>query len=66
MKTYDVKIKATVTKTIRVEAENEDDAYVAAHESFSVLEDGNPEDYTQEALDIYEVEEENEHESIPD
>ncbi len=60
MKTYDIKIKATITKTVRVKAENEDEAYVAAHESFSVLEDGNPEHYTQETLDIYEVEEETE------
>lgn len=55
MKTYDVTIEATVIKVIRVEAENEDDAYVLAHESFSVLEDGNPEDYTQESLSIQEV-----------
>lgn len=55
MKTYDVTIEATVIKIIRVEAENEDEAYVLAHESFSVLEDGNPESYTQESLGIKEI-----------
>lgn len=54
MKTYDVTIRATITKTIRVEAENEDDAYVEAHEQFSVLPDGE-ERYEQEATDIEEV-----------
>lgn len=55
MKTYDVVVRATVTKTVRVEAENEDDAYVFANESFSILNDGSDEDYTQEALEISEV-----------
>ena len=55
MKTFDVVVRATVTKTVRVEAENEDDAYVFANESFSILNDGSDEDYTQEALDISEV-----------
>ena len=47
MKTYDVTITATVTKTIRVEAEDEDAAYIEAHEKFSVLPDDWDEDYTQ-------------------
>lgn len=55
MKTFDVVVRATVTKTVRVEAENEDDAYVFANESFSILNDGSDEDYTQEALEISEV-----------
>ena len=54
MKTYAVTIKATVYKTIRDEAENEDDAYVEAHEQFSVLPDGE-ERYEQKATDIEEV-----------
>jgi hypothetical protein len=57
MKTYDVVIQACVTKTIRVHAENEDQAHELAHESFSVLSDGGPEKYEQEALDICEVKE---------
>jgi hypothetical protein len=57
MKTYAVTIKATVYKTITVEAENEDDAYVEAHEQFSVLpEPGVYERYEQETMDIEELE----------
>ena len=59
MKIFDVVIRATVTKTVRVEAENEEDAYVFANESFSVLNDGSEEDYTQEAIDIQEVNNDN-------
>jgi hypothetical protein len=56
MKTYRVTIRATVTKTVTVEAENEDDAYVAAHEDFSVLCDGEDERYEEETLSIEEDE----------
>ena len=56
MKTYAVTIRATVYKTITVEAENEDDAYVEAHELFSVMPDDS-ERYEEETLDIEEVEE---------
>jgi len=56
MKTYAVTIKATVYKTITVEAENEDDAYVEAHELFSVMPDDS-ERYEEETLDIEEVQE---------
>jgi hypothetical protein len=57
MKTYEVTIKATIYKTITVEAANEDDAYEAAHEQFSVLpEPGVLERYEQETMDIEEVE----------
>lgn len=56
MKTYEVTIKATVYKTITVEANNEDDAYVAAHEEFSVLpQEGERERYEQETVDINEL-----------
>lgn len=55
MKIYDVTIRATVYKTIRVEAEDEDDAYVAAHEEFSVLNDGVPERYEEETVEVKEV-----------
>ena len=56
MKTYEVTIKATIYKTITVEANNEDDAYVMAHERFSVLNDDTPERYEQDDVDIEEVE----------
>jgi uncharacterized protein with von Willebrand factor type A (vWA) domain len=55
MKTYDVTIRATIYKTIRVEAENEHDAYVEAHEVFSVMPDDS-ERYEEETMDIEEVE----------
>ena len=57
MKTYDVTIRATIYKTIRVEAENENDAYVEAHEVFSVLNDDTPEQYKQDSVGIEEVQE---------
>ena len=55
MRTYRVTIRATVTKTLRVEAKDEDDAYVAAHEEFSVLNTGDDEDYDEETLEVKEV-----------
>lgn len=55
MKTYRVTIRATVTKTLTVKAENEDDAYVAAHEDFSVLNTGKDERYEEETLEVKEV-----------
>ena len=51
---YDVQIKATVIKTIRVEADNETDAIEFAHESFTTHFDG-PEDYDQETCSCQEV-----------
>jgi hypothetical protein len=57
MKTYEVTIKATIYQAIIVEANNEDEAYEAAHEQFSVLpEPGVCERYEQETIDIEEVE----------
>ena len=58
MPTFAVTISATVTKTITVTAENEDEAYEKAHDEFSVLPDPNvSEKYEQETLDIELVEE---------
>ena len=55
MKTYQVTIRATVTKTYEVEADNEDAAYEEANSIFSVLnEDGIDENYQQEVIDIEE------------
>lgn len=56
MKTYEVTIRATIYKTLTVEAENEDEAYEAAHEQFSVLpEPGVYERYDEETVEIKEV-----------
>ena len=61
MKTYDVTIRATVTKVIRVKAANEYDANIEARELFNVaevnLDDDFVEDstYRERTLDIEEV-----------
>ena len=55
MKTYEVTIRATVTKTLKVEAEDKDAAYIAAHEEFSVLNTGEDERYEEETLEVKEV-----------
>lgn len=59
MKTYNVTIRAVITKTLRVEAENEDAAISEAHERFSVLNDDTDETYEQDSLGWEEVETEN-------
>jgi hypothetical protein len=55
MKQYQVTIRATVTKTYTVEAENADKAIETGHEIFSVLEDGADEDYDQDVLSVEEM-----------
>ena len=45
MKKYEVIIRATVTKTLHVEADNEEDAVMMAHEEFDVANDHNDENY---------------------
>jgi hypothetical protein len=55
MNTYEITIRATITKTYTVEAKNSDEAIELANELFSVLEDGAPENYEQETLDIEET-----------
>ena len=57
MKTYAVIIKATVYKTLIVDANSEDEACTAAHEDFSVLPDNKCEErYEQETIHIEEWE----------
>lgn len=52
-KEYLVTVRATVTKTYVVEADNEDDAADEAHEIFSVLpEDDVQENYEQETVSV--------------
>ena len=57
MKTYAITIRATVTKTITVEADNEDDAMEQANELFSVRCDDIEEDYHEEVIDFEEIKE---------
>jgi len=47
---YEVEIKATVRKTITVEAETAQEASELAHEEFSILNDGSDEEYTQDTV----------------
>ena len=53
---YDVQIEAVVTKTIRVNAVDEDAAYDLAHEIFTVANDDNEERYEQHTLNVFKVE----------
>jgi hypothetical protein len=55
MKTYAVTIRAMVTKTLRVEAEDEDAAYQEAHELFNPYSGEAEERYEEETLRIEEV-----------
>jgi len=52
MATYKVTIQATVTKAYTVQANSEQEASKEAHQIFSVLEDGTPENYTQETISV--------------
>ena len=54
MKMYEVTIRATVTKTFSVKAKDKPRAEEAAHEQFSVLNDGVDEHYDQQTLSIEE------------
>lgn len=55
-KTYFVTIRATITKTLKVQALNEDHAAECAHEEFT-LEADSEERYEQDTLHISEREE---------
>ena len=56
MRQFDVTIKGSVTKTYRIEAENEQDAIEQAHEGFSMLaEEGIEEDYNEETMEVVEI-----------
>ena len=54
-KTYDVQIEAIVTKTIRVNAVDEDQAHEMAHELFNVGDCENEDRYEENTLNIFEV-----------
>ena len=55
MKTYDVTIQATVTKTLRVEAEDSNEATILAHEIFNVYSGEGEEHYDEQTLETNEV-----------
>lgn len=55
MKTYDVTIQAIVTKTLRVEAEDSNEATILAHEIFNVYSGEGEEHYDEQTLEISEV-----------
>ena len=55
MNEYEVEIRATVTKTVRVFATNKADAIEVANDEFTVLHTGDPENYEQDTLNISEV-----------
>ena len=58
MQTYDVTITVRITKTYRVEADNEDDAVILANEIFDVNCDDTPEEYDQDTNSVSIVDEE--------
>jgi len=55
MKTYDVTIRATIVKTIRVQACDREQADWAAHEQFDVCSTDDPERYDQDTINIWRV-----------
>jgi hypothetical protein len=55
MKIFDVQIKAVVIKTIRVLANDEEEAEYQAHEQFTSEHDGEEEKYEQDTYKIEEV-----------
>ena len=55
MNKYEVTIQAAVTKTLLIEAKDSNSAEEAAHEQFSVLNDGPDEQYDQRTLDVTQI-----------
>ena len=55
MKTYNVTIRATVTKTLAIEADSADEAAATANDLFSTECEGPEENYEQETLEISEA-----------
>jgi hypothetical protein len=55
MKTYDITIQAVITKTIRVEAEDSNEATIQAHWEFNVHSGEGEEHYDEQTLEIIEV-----------
>jgi hypothetical protein len=55
MKTFEIEIQAIVRKTITVTAKDQDEAVITAHEQFNVMNDGVPEEYEQDTVNIKEI-----------
>jgi hypothetical protein len=55
MNTYNVTIRATVTKTMTIEANSADEAAATANDLFTTECEGPDEDYQQDVLDVSEV-----------
>ena len=55
MKTYEVTIKGTVIKTLTIEADSHDAAVEAAHQEFTAANDGEPEKYSEEVVNVKET-----------
>ena len=55
MKTYDVTIRATVTKTLTIRAATEEEAIDEAHSEFTLVCDGGDEAYSEDVLDVAEA-----------
>tara|TARA_B110000259_G_scaffold65104_1_gene76711 strand:- start:5755 stop:6087 length:333 start_codon:yes stop_codon:yes gene_type:complete len=55
MNKYEVTIQAVVTKTLLIEAKDSNSAEEAAHEQFSVLNEGPDEQYDQRTLDVTQI-----------
>jgi hypothetical protein len=55
MKTYDITMQAIITKTITVQANNDDDAYELACEGFSDICFDLDEHYEQDCISLEEV-----------
>lgn len=55
MKKFEVTIRATITKTITIEAENKNEAIKLAHSEFDVNVDDNDENYKQDCLYTEEI-----------
>ena len=52
---YNVTIRATVTKTLTIEADSASEAEATAHDLFTTECEGPDEDYQQDVLDVSEV-----------
>lgn len=56
MKGFDVTIRGSVTKTYRIDTDDEQDAIEAAHEDFTMLfEEGIAEEYNEETVKVVKV-----------
>lgn len=55
--TYEVVVRATITKTYTITAPTRDEAISLAHEQFSVLNDDVPEHYEEDCLVVTKIEE---------